>query len=122
MPQIAKCNYDVVSEPEAEEPNETFSDEEKQKLYDLFNKKSNVKDDKEHLIENPFTCRSAFNVRMGLGRDPRHNKGNTDFLDLYETEEGCVHLVNHLDNKMNFTFGKNIANKHKEISLINKYD
>ena len=25
-------------------------------------------------LENPFTCNSKYGVRIGLGKDPRHNK------------------------------------------------
>ena len=120
MPEIiANCNYDVISdEPEAEVPNECFTDEERLKLSKIFETK--LKDDR--LIKNPFVCRSDFQVRVALDKDPRKNIGNTDFCELYETEEGSVHLINQLDSKSSFIFGKTTPNKLQEYSIINKYD
>ena len=111
---------DNEPEPEVKESIDDFTLEEKLKMSKLFAETNNV--DNDRLIENPFVCRSAFNVRMGLGRDPRNNKGNTDYCDLYEIEDGSVHLVNHLDSNMNYAFTKKPINSNSEFSIINKYD
>jgi len=119
-----KCDVNYINnEPEPEDPSYCdLSPEECEKLYKLINKMEKEKEEKPKLIENPFVCRSQFNVRIGLGRDPRDNKGNTDYCDIYRTNEGSLHLVNHLDKKTNYEFGKSTPNKYQEYSIINKYD
>ena len=81
-----------------------FSLEDQLKLSKVFTDMGKVK---YNLVKNPFVCRSDFEVRVSLDKDPRNNKGNTDFCDLYKTEEGAIHLINNLDDKSSYDFGKN---------------
>tara|TARA_R110002126_G_scaffold115257_2_gene253980 strand:+ start:334 stop:1011 length:678 start_codon:yes stop_codon:yes gene_type:complete len=111
-----KCDILYNDEPEELKP---LTDDEMLKLSKSFTEQSKVK---YNLIKNPFVCRSDFEVRVSLDKDPRKNKGNTDYLNLYETDEGAVHLVNELDSRSSYEFGKVAPNKYKEMSIINKYD
>tara|TARA_R110000737_G_scaffold302739_2_gene309868 strand:- start:3303 stop:3962 length:660 start_codon:yes stop_codon:yes gene_type:complete len=118
---IAEGKCDIVydnfePEPEVKEP---LTDDERNKLSKVF---TDMGKTKYNLIKNPFVCRSDFEVRISLDKDPRKNKGNTDYLNLYETDEGAVHLVNELDSRSSYEFGKVAPNKYKEMSIINKYD
>ena len=118
---IAEGKCDIVfdnfePEPEVKEP---LTDDERNKLSKVF---TDMGKTKYNLIKNPFVCRSDFEVRVSLDKDPRKNKGNTDYLNLYETDEGAVHLVNELDSRSSYEFGKVAPNKYKEMSIINKYD
>ena len=117
----AKGKCDIVfnnfePEPEIKEP---LTNEERDKLSKVF---TEMGKNKWNLIKNPFVCRSDFEVRVSLDKDPRKHKGNTDYLNLYETDEGAIHLVNELDSRTNYEFGKTPPNKYKEYSIINKYD
>tara|TARA_R110000822_G_scaffold113972_2_gene245361 strand:- start:1150 stop:1809 length:660 start_codon:yes stop_codon:yes gene_type:complete len=118
---IAEGKCDIVfdnfePEPEVKEP---LTDDERNKLSKVF---TDMGKTKYNLIKNPFVCRSDFEVRISLDKDPRKHKGNTDYLNLYETDEGAVHLVNELDSRSSYEFGKIAPNKYKEMSIINKYD
>tara|TARA_R110000796_G_scaffold237303_1_gene357265 strand:+ start:6838 stop:7497 length:660 start_codon:yes stop_codon:yes gene_type:complete len=118
---IAEGKCDIVydnfePEPEVKEP---LTDDERNKLSKVF---TDMGKTKYNLIKNPFVCRSDFEVRISLDKDPRKHKGNTDYLNLYETDEGAVHLVNELDSRSSYEFGKVAPNKYKEMSIINKYD
>ena len=118
---IAEGKCDIVfdnfePEPEVKEP---LTDDERNKLSKVF---TDMGKTKYNLIKNPFVCRSDFEVRVSLDKDPRKHKGNTDYLNLYETDEGAVHLVNELDSRSSYEFGKVAPNKYKEMSIINKYD
>ena len=114
-----KCDivYDNF-EPEPE-VKQSLTDDEIDKLSKVF---TDMGKTKYNLIKNPFVCRSDFEVRISLDKDPRKHKGNTDYLNLYETDEGAVHLVNELDSRSSYEFGKVAPNKYKEMSIINKYD
>ena len=97
-----------------------FTIEEKKKLDKIFKQSQEAK---YQVIENPFMIHSKFGIRVGLGKNPNDNKGNTDFIDLYETGTGECRIVNHLDPAMNYTINKNLTvEPPKEYSLINKYD
>ena len=120
---MAKCRYDVVITKNDNEGAETegheFSAEEHNKLSKVFAEMGKTK---YNLIKNPFVCRSDFEIRISLDKDPRKKIGNTDYCSLYETEEGALHLNNPLDSKTNYEFGKIPPNKYKEYSIINNYD
>jgi len=117
--QIADYKYDIVNdEPEPEIQRDNFTDEEIEKLSKIFKNTANV----DKLIKNPFVCNSDFEVRVSLDKDPRNNKGNTDYIDLYENDGGVCQIFNHLDNNMNYKFGKNKIDNTKEYSIINRYD
>ena len=93
-----------------------FTTEELSKIF----KKDNTK---YRPIENPFMIHTKFGVRVGLGKNPNDNKGNTDYIDLYETGTGECKIINHLDPAMNYTINKNLSiETPKEYSIINKYD
>ena len=116
---VGKCDIvfdNFEPEPEVKEP---LTDDERNKLSKVF---TDMGKTKYNLIKNPFVCRSDFEVRISLDKDPRKHKGNTDYLNLYETDEGAVHLVNELDSRSSYEFGKVAPNKYKEMSIINKYD
>ena len=117
---LAECKCDILynDEPEPEVLKPLTADE-MLKLSKTFTEMGKVK---WNDVKNPFVCRSDFEVRVSLDKDPRKHKGNTDFLNLYETDEGCVHLVNKLDGRSSYEFGKIAPNKYKEMSIINKYD
>jgi len=119
---IAESNNDVI--PYIDDMENTvdtpFTIEEKQKLDKLFQKSQEAK---YQLLENPFMIHSKFGVRVGLGKNPNDNKGNTDYVDLYETGTGECKIINHLDPAMNYTINKNLTvEPPKEYSIINKYD
>ena len=117
---LAECKCDILynDEPEPEVLKPLTADE-MLKLSKTFTEMGKVK---WNDVKNPFVCRSDFEVRVSLDKDPRKHKGNTDYLNLYETDEGAVHLVNKLDGRSSYEFGKIAPNKYKEMSIINKYD
>ena len=117
---VAKTTNDIYNEPEPEYPvKEDFSPEEIMKLSSAF---IEMDKNKYELIKNPFVCKSDFEVRVSLDKDPRNHKGNTDYCSLYKTEEGSIHLINQALTDMNYEFGTSKPNKYQEYSLINKYD
>tara|TARA_R110000772_G_scaffold39274_6_gene92389 strand:+ start:1687 stop:2223 length:537 start_codon:yes stop_codon:yes gene_type:complete len=72
------------------------------------------------LINNPFSVKSAVGVRIGLSKDPRHNK--EDQSKLISTEKlssGNVLLYNPTDDKINYVCG---SNEEKEYTTADKYD
>tara|TARA_R110000824_G_scaffold340739_3_gene527236 strand:- start:7450 stop:8106 length:657 start_codon:yes stop_codon:yes gene_type:complete len=117
-PLIAKTTNEVYEE-DVIDSTDDFSLEDQLKLSKVFTDMGKVK---YNLVKNPFVCRSDFEVRVSLDKDPRNHKGNTDFCDLYKTEEGAIHLINNLDSNMSYDFGKTKPNKYNEMTIINKYD
>mgnify|MGYP003650646619 CR=1 FL=1 len=99
---------------------EAFTEKEQEKMAKIFKQK----DANYRLIKNPFVCRSDFEVRISLDKDPRKHKGNTDFVNLYHTDDDKVHIINELDSQMNYLISKDkvVADKYKEYSTINNYD
>jgi len=122
-----KSNCDVLfnnNEPEPENPLE-LNDDEKQKLSKLIKKEFSVEKD-QYNLKNAFMCKSNFEVRLSLDKDPRKHKGNTDYIDLYQSGESDFVMYNHLDNGMTYNISKNVngvsQEKYIETSLIDKYD
>ena len=64
--------------------------------------------DKRPLIENPFTNIDTFvKPRLSLAKEPINKIGNTDYINMYHTENGNIELDNQLDPKCNYICGAN---------------
>ena len=72
-------------------------------------------------LENPFCVNSKYGVRIGLGKDPRHNKrcGKENVFQAKNETNGNTYLINPTDDKMSYTIGTGIE---KEMTDISKYD
>tara|TARA_R110000737_G_scaffold56395_2_gene80728 strand:- start:291 stop:854 length:564 start_codon:yes stop_codon:yes gene_type:complete len=72
-------------------------------------------------LENPFTCNSKYGVRIGLGKDPRHNKkcGHENIFQAKNESNGNTYLINPTDDKMTYTIG---TGEEKQMTDISKYD
>tara|TARA_R100001509_G_scaffold53741_1_gene29446 strand:- start:69 stop:605 length:537 start_codon:yes stop_codon:yes gene_type:complete len=71
------------------------------------------------LIKNPFVCNSATQVRISLDKDPRRCKGNTSYVNEYQTPNGNIHMVNQLDPKLSYCFGDK---ENKPMVGMDNYD
>ena len=74
------------------------------------------------LIKNPFVCNSNREVRLSLDKDPRRFKGNTQYVQEVELENGNKILLNQIDNRMSYTLGNNVMNTDGNMIGIEKYD
>ena len=74
------------------------------------------------LIKNPFICGSSVGIRLGLDKDPRRFKGDTQFCHNIKMENGNTLLHNELDEKLSFTIGKAELDYNESIINIDKYD
>jgi hypothetical protein len=74
------------------------------------------------LIKNPFICLSAKGIRLGLDKDPRRFKGDTQFVHKIPLENGNLLLHNEIDNKLSFIIGKGDMAYNESIANIDKYD
>jgi len=114
-----KCQYN--EEPEPEDLRELL-EEEQIIMEKLISEKFNVKDDGGVPMKNPFVCKSDFEVRVSLDKDPRRAKGNTDYVNLYQIGNDYK-IHNQFDNNLNYDISKTIKKKsYEEMSIINKYD
>tara|TARA_R110000803_G_scaffold11657_2_gene34687 strand:- start:4188 stop:4730 length:543 start_codon:yes stop_codon:yes gene_type:complete len=84
------------------------------KVKDLENKSDPT------LIKNPFVCNSAFQVRMGLDKDPRSKIGNTDFSKECPLSNGNTLMINELDPKLEYMIGK--ETQEKDITSFSNMD
>lgn len=72
------------------------------------------------LIKNPFCVKSAVGVRIGLDKDPRHNKERSaKHIHSGELPSGNKILYNEADEKLNYICGNN---QEKEYADSNMYD
>jgi len=72
------------------------------------------------LIQNPFTIKSAVGVRIGVDKDPRHNKINQNkLIKSGVLPSGNQILYNETDEKLNYICGKN---EEKEYVDLDKMD
>lgn len=72
------------------------------------------------LIKNPFSVKSAVGVRVGLDKDPRHNKVNSaKNIHTGELPSGNKILFNESDEKLNYVCG---TNQEKEYANSDMYD
>ena len=72
------------------------------------------------LIKNPFSVKSAVGVRIGLDKDPRHNKDNcAKHIHTGELPSGNKILFNEADDKLNYVCG---TNQEKEYANSKMYD
>ena len=76
------------------------------------------------LIKNPFVCGtgSAVGIRLGLDKDPRRFKGDTQFISPILMENGNTLLHNQIDNKLSFTIGTGTMDYNESVVEIDKYD
>ena len=74
------------------------------------------------LIKNPFICGSAVGIRLGLDKDPRRFKGDTQYCHNIKLENGNTLLHNEIDEKLSFTIGKAELHYNEQICNIDKYD
>lgn len=64
------------------------------------------------LIENPFVKIDSFaKPRLSLAKEPINKKGNTDYTQFYQDDEG-IQIHNDLDPKLNYF----ISDKIKDVS------
>ena len=66
-------------------------------------------------VENPFVKVDTFvKPRLSLSKDPINKIGNTDYLNMYETDKG-IEISNELDPKLNYFISDKImdANEYK---------
>ena len=90
----------------------------------MESKLDNLNSGDYRMIKNPFVCKAfGDGVRLSLSKPQHLNKqGNTDRIEEVETEEGNLQMVNHIDDKLSYTFGANPIDPLKQISEIDKYD
>lgn len=119
---IAEEISDICDEPEPEIIDEDFTKEEIEKIQRILNKrKQDGNLEKWNIIKNPFCFQSDFEVRVSPEKDPRIQKGNTDFLTAYSTDKN-IQLINELDSNTNYIFGKNKLETSQHKSYLRNYD
>ena len=70
------------------------------------------------LIQNPFVKLDSFvKTRITLQKDPINKKGNTDYTQFYESDDGIV-IENELDPKLNYFIGVNMKEKKANDMVI----
>ena len=73
-------------------------------------------------IENPFCVKvSGVNQKYAFSLNPKSTIGNTEFTDLVELGKDNSIIVNHLDDKLSYMFGKKPITE-VETSNIECYD
>lgn len=72
------------------------------------------------LIKNPFVCKTSAPVRLSLDKDPLRWKGNTQYIKTAKLHNGNTAMINEIDPKLSFTFGKAVDDT--EYTGIDKYD
>ncbi len=73
------------------------------------------------LIKNPFVCKSSAPVRLSLDKDPLRWKGNTQYIKTAELENGNTQMINEIDPKLSFMFGKEVDIDTQYLGM-EKYD
>jgi hypothetical protein len=74
------------------------------------------------LIKNTFICGSARGIRLGLDKDPRRFKGDTQYIHPILMENGNTLLHNEIDDKLSFVIGTGEMAYNESMSNIDKYD
>ena len=74
------------------------------------------------LIKNPFVCNSSKQIRLGLDKDPRNFKGDTQFIKDIPLENGNTILNNEIDNKLSYMIGNAPMNEKEDLTFIQSYD
>tara|TARA_R110000737_G_scaffold316736_2_gene327161 strand:- start:368 stop:943 length:576 start_codon:yes stop_codon:yes gene_type:complete len=70
------------------------------------------------LIQNPFVKLDSFvKPRLTLQKDPINKKGNTDYTEFYESNDG-IEISNELDPKLNYFIGVNMKEKKVDDMVI----
>ena len=74
-------------------------------------------DGKYPLIQNPFVKLDSFaKPRLTLQKDPINKKGNTDYTQFYESDDGIV-IENELDPKLNY-FISNTLKEKEPVDMV----
>lgn len=73
------------------------------------------------LIKNPFICKTSAPVRLSLDKDPLRWKGNTQYIKTAKLYNGNTQMINEIDPKLSFTFGKEV-DTDTQYTHMDKYD
>lgn len=72
------------------------------------------------LIKNPFVCKTSAPIRLTLDKSPLMKTGNTQFVRTATLHNGNKKMINELDPKLSYDFGKEVDDT--EYTDISKYD
>ena len=72
------------------------------------------------LIKNPFVCKTSAPVRLSLDKDPLRWKGNTQYVKTAKLHNGNTMMINEIDPKLSFMFGKEVDKTN--YTYMDKYD
>ena len=72
------------------------------------------------LIKNPFVCKTSAPVRLSLDKDPLRWKGNTQYVKTAKLHNGNTMMINEIDPKLSFMFGKEVD--ETQYTYMDKYD
>tara|TARA_R100000278_G_scaffold121211_2_gene104654 strand:- start:245 stop:793 length:549 start_codon:yes stop_codon:yes gene_type:complete len=70
-------------------------------------------------VVNPFCCKSATQIRLGMDKDPRNIKKTDENKNIIIKGEKNTYFYNSTDEALCYTFGDD---KEKELVGIDKYD
>jgi len=79
-----------------------------------------VECDNYKFIKNPFVCKTSAPVRLSLDKDPLRWKGNTQYVKTAKLDNGNTMMINEIDPKLSFLFGKEVNDK--DYTYHQKYD